>query len=68
MKPMNAKQVEECLRSNGFIRSHGVGSHRGWFNPVTGCRTVVPYHGSEVLPQGTLKAIFEQAGMPKPKR
>ena len=31
-------------------------------------RTVVPHHGSEPLPQGTLSAIFNQAGIPKPKR
>jgi predicted RNA binding protein YcfA (HicA-like mRNA interferase family) len=68
MKPMNARQAEAHLRAHGFIRSHGVGSHRGWFNPVTNRYVVVPHHGNKTLPQGTLNAIFDQAGIPKPPR
>ena len=68
MKPLNAEQMAEYLRGVGFIKSHGVGSHRGMFNPVTGRRTVIPFHGKEPLPQGTLIAICRQAGVPRPPR
>lgn len=68
MKPMTARQVETWLKANGCIRSHGVGSHRGWINPANGRCTVVPLHGSRTLPQGTLVAIFNQIGIPKPPR
>lgn len=68
MKPLNAAQMAEYLRGFGFIKSHGVGSHRGMFNPVTGRRTVIPFHGKEPLPQGTLIAICRQAGVPRPPR
>ena len=68
MKPLNADQVAAYLRKFGFIRSYGVGSHRGMFNPETRKRTVIPFHGKEPLPQGTLNAIFRQAGVPKPQR
>ena len=68
MKPLTSKQVEAHLRANGFVRSHGVGSHRGWFNPLTGRCTVVPFRGNAPLPQGTLNAILRQAGIPKPKK
>lgn len=68
MKPLTAKEVEAHLRANGFVRSHGVGSHRGWFNPKTGRLTVVPSHGNKTLQQGLLNAIFSEAGIPKPKR
>ena len=68
MKPLTARQVESILRANGFVRSHGEGGHFGWYNPETRRRTVVPFHGNRVLPQGTLIAIFSQAGIPKPKR
>jgi len=68
MKPMTASEVEAHLKANGFVRGHGVGSHRGWYNPDTGRSTVVPFHGGRVLPQGTLQAIFNQAWIPKPKR
>ena len=44
MKPMTARQVETWLKANGCIRSHGVGSHRGWINPANGmCRPVPPH-------------------------
>lgn len=68
MKPMTAAQVEALLRNNGFVRGHGSGSHRGYFNPVTGRQTVVPYHGNRTLPQGLLLGIFRQAGIPPSRR
>lgn len=68
MKPMTAAQVEAHLRMHGFVRVHGSGSHRGYFNPATGRQTVVPFHGNRTFPQGTLLAIFRQAGIPPPKR
>ena len=68
MKPLTARQVEEYLRAAGFVPSHGEGGHRGWFNPATRRRTVIPFHGNRVLPQGILIAIFNQAGIPKPRR
>jgi predicted RNA binding protein YcfA (HicA-like mRNA interferase family) len=68
MKPMNAAQIMKYLQEHGFIKSHGVGSHRGMFNPQTGKRIVIPFHGKEPLPQGTLLAICRQAGVPKPQR
>ena len=68
MKPLTAREVEEILRRNGFVRIFGNGSHAGWFNAATGRRTVVPHHGNRTLGQGLLNAIFNQANLPKPKR
>ena len=68
MKPLTARQVETILRRNGFVRKFGVGGHAGWHNPTTGRSTVVPHHGNRTLKQGTLIAIFTQAGIPKPPR
>ena len=68
MRPLSAREVEDLLRQNGFVRITGKGSHVGWFNPQTGRRTVVPHHGAGKLGQGLLNAIFNQAGMPKPRR
>ena len=50
------------------VGEHRCGFHRfrdGWTFPGFDPRQ---RNESEVLPQGTLKAIFEQAGIPKPKR
>lgn len=33
-----------------------------------GTTTTVPHHGNRKLAQGTLNAIFNQAGIPKPQR
>jgi predicted RNA binding protein YcfA (HicA-like mRNA interferase family) len=69
MKPLSADEVEAYLRQYGFVRGHGgKGSHVGWFHPETGRTTIVPHHGSRKLAQGTLNAIFSQAGIPKPQR
>lgn len=68
MKPLTAREVERCLRENGFVREFGKGSHCGWYNPQTGRKTVVPHHGNTTLAQGLLNAIFNQAGIPKPQR
>ena len=68
MKPMTSRQAEAYVKSLGCVRSHGVGSHRGWINPATGWYTVIPFHGSKNLPQGTLKAICRQLGIVEPKR
>jgi predicted RNA binding protein YcfA (HicA-like mRNA interferase family) len=69
MKPLSASEVEEYLARYGFVRGHGgKGSHVGWFHPETGRTTTVPHHGNRKLAQGTLNAIFNQAGIPKPQR
>jgi len=68
MKPLTAREVEDLLSANGFVVKSCVGSHFGWYNPETKRRTVVPHHGNRTLPQGTLNAIFNQAGLPKPQR
>lgn len=68
MKPMTSRQAEAYVKSLGCVRSHGVGSHRGWINPATGGYTVIPFHGNKNLPQGTLKAICRQLGIVEPNR
>ena len=68
MRPLTAREVEDLLRAHGFVREYGKGSHAGWSNAATGRRTVVPHHGSRTLGQELLNAIFNQAGIPKPKR
>ena len=68
MKPLTAREAEEYLKRGGFRYEKTEGSHFKWVNPVTGRWTVVPHHKNRTLPQGTLKAIFAQAGITAPKR
>ena len=39
------------------------GSHEIWFNPITNKYTTIPNHPGD-MPEGTLKAILRQAGIP----
>ncbi len=39
------------------------GSHRKWFNPVTGKATVLPDWGAKDLKLGTLRAALRQLGI-----
>ena len=68
MKPLTAREVERILRENGFHYVKTEGSHFKWTNDETRRSTAVPFHANRALPQGTLKAIFRQAGIKPPKR
>ena len=68
MRPMSAEEVEAILRRNGFIRKSSKGGHMKWLNPATHRTAIVPQHGARIIPQGTLKSIFRQAGIEPPKR
>jgi predicted RNA binding protein YcfA (HicA-like mRNA interferase family) len=58
-----AREVMRRLRAAGFqFDRHAKGSHEIWRNPTTGRRTTVPNHPGET-PEGTVRAIVEQAGL-----
>ena len=67
MKPLTARQVEEILRQNGFQLVKAEGSHFKWRNAAGRC-VPVPHHGNKTMPQGTLLAIFRQAGITPPRQ
>ena len=66
MKPLTARQVEDILKRNQWRLDHTRGSHFIWKNS-TGRIVPVPHHGNGPLPQGTLQAIFRQAGITPPR-
>ena len=53
-----ARQVERVLSRHGFEFVSPRGSHRKWRHPETGRIVVVPLHGSNPLPIGTLRSII----------
>jgi predicted RNA binding protein YcfA (HicA-like mRNA interferase family) len=59
---LTADDVIRALLDNGFVLDHQRGSHRVYFNAVTGKRAIVPYHRRD-FPKGTLLAILKQAGL-----
>jgi predicted RNA binding protein YcfA (HicA-like mRNA interferase family) len=58
---VTARDVERALLTDGFTFSHSRGSHRSYTRE--GQRVVVPFHGSNVIPPGTLRSILRQASL-----
>ena len=57
------REVIKILQKNGFELLSQKGSHQKWKNPVTGKKVIVPYHGGNQLPIGTLKSIINGSGL-----
>jgi predicted RNA binding protein YcfA (HicA-like mRNA interferase family) len=57
-------EVIRRLRRAGFVFDRQAkGSHEIWWNPKTRARTTIPHHPGD-LPEGTLRAILTQVGIP----
>jgi len=57
------RQVVSRLKRAGFeFDRFAKGSHEIWINPSNARRTTLPNH-SGTLPEGTLRAILNQAGI-----
>jgi predicted RNA binding protein YcfA (HicA-like mRNA interferase family) len=55
--------VVAALRRAGFKLSHVRGSHHYLRKPGASVLVVVPVHGNQTLPIGTLRSIIRQSGM-----
>jgi len=59
----NYRQIIKILKRLGFVFSRqAAGSHEIWHNPETGRYTTIPNHSGD-MPEGTLRAILQQAGI-----
>jgi len=60
---MRYNELERKLRKTGFfLLQHGK-RHDVWLNPSNGNKAVIPRHGNEEVPTGTLKSIFKMLGL-----
>ena len=59
---LSAKRLVKLLEAHGFEYARAKGSHRTYYNELTGVCVVVPYHGGD-LPKGTLHSILKDAGI-----
>lgn len=55
---LSAKQIISVLKNNGFILIGQKGSHQKWHNTETGATTIVPCHGNDQIPIGTIYSII----------
>ena len=58
---VTARDVERVLLKTGFQLSHTKGSHRSYTKGSK--RVIVSFHGSKVIPPGTLMSILRQAAL-----
>jgi predicted RNA binding protein YcfA (HicA-like mRNA interferase family) len=58
------REIVKKLKTFGFIFDRqAAGSHEIWYNPKTDRYTTIPNHPGN-MPEGTLRAILKQAGIP----
>lgn len=57
------REVTRRLKRLGFaFDRQAAGSHEIWFNPTSERYTTIPHHPRD-LPEGTLRAILQEAGV-----
>jgi predicted RNA binding protein YcfA (HicA-like mRNA interferase family) len=57
------REVVRRLKTFGFaFHRQAAGSHEIWYNSATNRYTTIPNHAGD-LPEGTLRAILQQAGI-----
>lgn len=59
---VKARQLLKTLQRLGFYKHHQAGSHIQLKHP-DGRRTTVPYHPTQEIRRGTLKAIIDDLDM-----
>lgn len=62
---LSSKEVISILKSNGFILVGQKCSHQKWHNPETGATTIVPCHGNNQIPIGTIYSIIRASKLDK---
>ncbi len=60
---MKYNELYRKLRKAGCLLLHHGKRHDIWINPSNGKTTVVPRHGTQEVPAGTLKTIYQELGL-----
>lgn len=61
---MTAREILKILRKDGWYEVNQEGSHLQLKHPTKSGKVTVPRHSGDIAP-GTLKRIYEQAGLKK---
>ena len=62
---LTAKEIISILSDHGFILVGQKGSHQKWRSCVTGAVVIVPYHGNNQIPIGTIYSIIRASKLDK---
>lgn len=60
---MRYSELYRKLRKAGCFLLHHGKCHDVWKNPANGKKAMVPRHGTEEVPIGTLKSICQELGL-----
>ena len=64
-KRLTSREIISVLKDNGFVLLSQKGSHQKWHNAETGAITIVPCHGNDQIPIGTIHAIIRASKLDK---
>ena len=62
---LTSKEIIHVLSENGFELIGQKGSHQKWRNSETGAITIVPVHGNNQIPIGTIYSIIRASKLDK---
>lgn len=62
---LTSGEIISVLKDNGFKLLSQKGSHQKWRNAETGAVTIVPCHGNNQIPIGTIYAIIRASKLDK---
>ena len=60
---VSARQLIGALEKQDFVLLRSKGSHRIYYHLRTEKRITIPYHGTRIIPPGTLASILREAGI-----
>ncbi|MBI4303944.1 MAG: type II toxin-antitoxin system HicA family toxin [Chloroflexi bacterium] len=61
---LTGKEIERAILRAGWYLHHSRGSHFYYRHPERpGKQITIPIHAGEIVPQGTLRSILEQADL-----
>lgn len=60
---MKINELKKKLKAGGCYLAESKKRHDWWYSPLTGKHFPLPRHGSQEIPQGTLKNISELSGV-----
>lgn len=66
---MTPKDAEDIIRKDGWLLARTSGSHKHYKHPVKKGIVTIPFHARpKELNIGTMRRIFQQAGLPIQKK
>lgn len=60
---MKYNELKRKLMKAGCFPLHAGSRHEKWLNPANGRITIIGRHGTQEIPNGTLRTIFRQLGL-----